>query len=717
MENREPFWIPDTEVGFDVKSGGSDSSKVHIDRKSHSRSLKSSFRSMLEGSEASHSSLEDSGYDVFLVKVRDDVNPDKQDAELSELGIEVKAVLDDSTLLVALKKNMSAQFDASIEEYGESSGDKDDHAGLDLISGFESNTGPEKYDGQEETDSGPIHVTITLVPKMDAEDYLKALPKLRKSIEDNGGTIIDETVTDGRPPIVDAEVESKEAILSICKDSAIYRINKDRNVSLDDFFLNSDWFNRLELDSRIDIDSLPIVSVIDSGIDDDSLVGRLVVDRYFRDSKPTSAHGTKVAGRVAFGYGPNLGEETIRPLCRLIDCNIFSEGMKESDLRKELKGIVEKYHHICRTYNISINVSPVNHHRVSALAEEMDMLQSRYDVIFVVSSGNYKGFASLTSMDSLLSNESAVIKTPSESVLSMSVGSAAPCDQLNSISKRDMLAPYSTHGPGIGNSVKPEVLAYTANVTFNGGRPSYSSLGESRVFGTDGADIALGTSFASPIVANNLARIISEMEQPDTLMAKTWLIHTAKPTSYTKKVKGKYVGFGIVDDGRLLSTAINEAAFIHKGRIGGKYKRQIIHLRVPDIIIGHRCIITVTCMNQPILDSTRGSDYVRSKLLVTLRSTDNEDNLEKLNEKRSLGNPASHCQKKLYSLELKDKELVIWVTSTIYDDPDRSTVPYVLIVSICDESGRINIFDAVRSLNIYPVLSSIESNKARVNLR
>ena len=234
MEDREPFHVPDSEVGLDVKNGRGRRKEQHVDRASHSRFLKSSFREMRHRSSAGISSFEERNCDVFRLRVMDGVNPDRRDAELSSLGIEVKAVLDDRTLLVSMTKENQDILDRSIDEYGEVPESPHRRPNcLDSVEGFDTNEGLDKYDGPEIED-GSVHTTIWLVPKMSPDDYVSALPKLRERIAENGGTIDGESQIEGSTLTLDVTMDSAEGIKAICSDQAVYRMDKDQQASLDD---------------------------------------------------------------------------------------------------------------------------------------------------------------------------------------------------------------------------------------------------------------------------------------------------------------------------------------------------------------------------------------------------------------------------------------------------------------------------------------------------
>ena len=709
MEDREPFWVPDSEVGLDVKNGGGGKKEQHVDRASHSRYLKSSFRDMRHRSSVGISSFEGRDYDVFRLRVMDGVNPDRQDAELSSLGIEVKAVLDDRTLLVSMTKEHQDILSRSIDKYGESSESLVTKPNfLDSVEGFDTNEGMDKYDGSENED-GPVHITIKLIPKMSPEDYLSALPRLRERIAENGGTIDGEFLTEESSPILDVTMDSTEGIEAICSDQAVYRVDKDQQVSLDDFFLTENTCSELTIDPSVDIEGLPIVAVIDSGIDDSSLVRQLVVDRYCWDRKPTKDHGTQVAGRVAFGYGPGLSTKTVTPRCRIIDCNIFHEGILSSEIRNELESIVRKYHHICKVYNLSINLRmSFNHNRISDLAERLDNLQKEFGVVFVISSGNYKELGRWGSIEAFLDSEESEMCIPAESVRSLTVGSAVPCNISTSISKRNMVAPYSRHGPGIGGMVKPDMLAYSANIGTSPGRMASIPTEESLVLGVDKIIPAIGTSFAAPVVASNMAMMLGVLGDEHALMAKTWLIHNAVPTAHSGNVKTDRLGFGILDDWRFPGGGDHGATFVRSGVFSGKFKRHIVHLLVPDCLKGRKCRIILTCMCDPTLDSTRGPGYIRSNISMTLKSNDGSDNITDIKERRSYGNKFSHIQKKEYLRKVEEAvELEVRIQTTLYDEDEGSSLPYVLLATIADDDGRTDVWSGIRESGRYELLSTV----------
>lgn len=110
-------------------------------------------------------------------------------------------------------------------------------------------------------------------------------------------------------------------------DSAIYRIEETRffSVGVDDFLMNIP--SSAQMDDEIDLENLPIVVVLDSGINFPSPFDQLVIEHWMPPLSPGGDrdHGTRVASRVSFAHmGQQLAlSHCITPRARVIDCNIL----------------------------------------------------------------------------------------------------------------------------------------------------------------------------------------------------------------------------------------------------------------------------------------------------------------------------------------------------------------------------------------------------------
>ena len=717
MMTYEHLYIPDTEVQVDKKKGGNTEVQHRSDRRTHSQNLKTSLNHAWNTAKTHASSFPDNGTSLLIVEVNDIRRKrkpsEKRDKVFSGIGLQIKAVIDERHILVAMVNRQYGGFGSLLDAYGSEKPGSDKQTNLDVfdeIESFEPNIGSSKCSKLilDDDETTPKDVVLMVVPNMGDDEYAEAFPLIRKRVESLGGTVSSESLSSHTMPYLAVTLPSAEAVLSMCEDQAIYRIDNDGLASLDDFFPMGAEPPTLTPDLNVDLDSLPIVCVIDSGITDDGFVGPLICDRMYPDRECVNHHGTRVASRIAYGYVPDGKEsEIITPLCRLIDCNVFHEGLRETEMISVVEEIVLRYHSVCKVYNLCINF-PGNEGRVSNLSEKIDQLQSEFDVLFVISTGNYMEYIHSQTIEDVLKDDALRLRSPAQSVNALSVGAAAPVKRNGCISNVDQVVPYSLHGPGISGTVKPELLAYSANVDYFEGNGIYI-FNSKTIALDDGKPINVaGTSFSAPIVSSYLARVWTVLPGLHIRTAKAVLINNCKPTSHqSKNPPSSHVGFGIARISGCLESEPGRVTFIREGVMENSGKVHLITIAVPDVLRGKSIRIYMTCISNPILDASRGLWYISSRLSVTVRKRDSDGLFTKEGNVKERVKPSSSddpCQVKIYQInEVDTDELQFRVTSTT--DYDDYRIPYSLVITIEEESKTVDLYNHVRNMNRYPTIS------------
>ena len=115
-------------------------------------------------------------------------------------------------------------------------------------------------------------------------------------------------------------------------------------------------------------------------------------------------HGTKVASRIAFNYlGEQLLTGMLNPRARIIDCNILDGNVPENVLIKRIQLAVNEFAETAKIFNLSANASiPIEGDEMSIIGYELDALQLRKNVQFVVSAGNHNLWKTETSIEDIL---------------------------------------------------------------------------------------------------------------------------------------------------------------------------------------------------------------------------------------------------------------------------------------------------------------------------
>ena len=173
----------------------------------------------------------------------------------------------------------------------------------------------------------PLDVEIMeqLLPKgTDPQVQVRAEERLIALIEQNQGKIQAKPykLSDGTP-IVRAEIPLGK-LEEISRDTIV------SHVAPTGFYATSPMYTvpaqaQMSLNPNVSIDELPIVAVLDTGVDFPAELEPLIVEHWV----PTGAapgdkkHGTNVASKVAFeNLGEQLASGVLTPRARIIDCNI-----------------------------------------------------------------------------------------------------------------------------------------------------------------------------------------------------------------------------------------------------------------------------------------------------------------------------------------------------------------------------------------------------------
>ena len=302
----------------------------------------------------------------------------------------------------------------------------------------------------------------------------------------------------------------------------------------------------------------PLVAVVDSGITEsvpalNSWVARRrsTVAAEYRNA----THGTFVGGLIVYGdrLNPQLEDVSSDP-CGLVDIQVLpndvpdqgeTDFLNEQEFLVALEDALRQHADTCKVWNLSLSTDEVcSEDEFSALAVELDNLQERYGVTFVLAAGNYVSLPLLAYPRSGEEVHRGRITAPADSVLSITVGAISHVHYPDTQGpNRNETSPFSRHGAGPNYIIKPDLVHYGGTCTRDGRNPSgVRSITE------HGTGEDLGTSFATPLVSRALAQIYQQVSPtPDPVLARALLIHHARdPRSRGRVPDGEedFLGFG-----------------------------------------------------------------------------------------------------------------------------------------------------------------------------
>lgn len=433
-------------------------------------------------------------------------------------------------------------------------------------------------------------------------------------------------------------------------------------------------------------DGLPRVALLD-GLpmeNHDQLAGRLVVDDPdgFTTEYPLSArrHGTAMASLIIHGdlstESQALGRALyVRPILRPHELNGYEQTPPDMLLVDLLHRAVVRIvagdgsapaaAPSVRVINLSIGIpTRALARRMSPVGRLLDWLSYRFNLLFVVSAGNHG--EEITVPAEVVSDADALktaatrfvhqngrlrrILPPGDSLNALTVGAlhADACDDpvlsdtVLDITERDMPALYSASGPGVGRSVKPEILhaggraLYTSPPPGAAGefvalRPARTSstgpgmrvAAPGALGATDATAFMYGTSVATALVSREACRMFDLLEAPPEdeatipvdpefhpVLVKALLVHASSwggrrslvqealglTGRDTSRVLAAILGYGGLDGSRAGTGAPNRAVVVAGGRIT-QDERHTYELPLPTSLrsraVWHRFTITL----------------------------------------------------------------------------------------------------------------------------
>jgi serine protease AprX len=301
----------------------------------------------------------------------------------------------------------------------------------------------------------------------------------------------------------------------------------------------------------------PIVVVVDSGISDQIpelatwVVGReSTVAPAYRNSD----HGTFVAGLICWGseLNPTVDGIDSNP-CGVFDLQIIpnadpskgdTESLREQEFLISLDMALQEHANKYKVWNLSLGTDTVcSLDEFSEFAEELDNLQERYQVSFVISAGNFSTPPLLDYPRKQTQLVEGRITTPADSVLGITVGSVSHVDFKNKGPKKHQPSAFSRHGAGPNYVIKPDLVHYGGSCSSDG-----AHIAGIRSVNDTGSAENLGTSFATPFVSRTLAQIYHQITPtPSPVLARALLTHHARDPRTGQRVPDgdeNFFGFG-----------------------------------------------------------------------------------------------------------------------------------------------------------------------------
>lgn len=426
------------------------------------------------------------------------------------------------------------------------------------------------------------------------------------------------------------------------------------------------------------------VCILDSGINGNHplLKPAMAESASFVDEEgdaDEAGHGTAVAGVALYGdvegcnnsnfWKPEfwLFNGKVMKKCPHTGNAVYDELTLEVSLTKAVEHFVELG---CRIFNLSLgnNNAPYDGAHVRGLAYILDVLSRRYNILFVVSTGNFCGSENppvpINSWrdeypEYLIAAQSAIID-PAPAMTVLTVGSISRHNSTIDSQKypeiyhlspasENQPSPFTRHGPSVKGAIKPELVAAGGNLASPMRQANAQWAPHMRGLGvltlnhqwtgnTVFKEIS-GTSLAAPYITHLAGRLLNEYPTASANMLRAMLVNQAYlPDAVTstfseefrksyKKAKATWnrdverdvAGYGVVSEADLFRSSDNVVVLMSEETIEND-GCQFFELPLPEDYLrsarGTR-ELSITLAYSPVVRTTR-IEYLATQIYYRL---------------------------------------------------------------------------------------------------
>jgi Subtilase family len=391
----------------------------------------------------------------------------------------------------------------------------------------------------------------------------------------------------------------------------------------------------------------PKIGIIDGGLG--SHLGEWTVGAHtiVAPEHQETDHGSFIAGLLVGGQslnGPSVCREPDG--CDLFDIGILPDTDEQLafetyypngvvDFLKEIDTGVEiaRRDQGIRIFNMSLNLlDPVQGEGYGIVANLLDQIADKHDIIFVISAGNLRptdcrsewpadAQAALQHLASR--NVIETVLQPAESSRSIAVGALNPPGCPGRVA--GVPAAYTRRGPGLRVGVKPDVGHFGGALPDSRSRTGLRSWADDRTI-----VLGHGTSYAAPQVAKTLAGLDARVVSPLSrelllgLLVHGCEVPQALSDPALTEVARQFTGFGMpADCARMLQTpdhaiTLAFADVLHANRelqFDFAWPRSLVN-RETGACKGD---VRMTLVYRPVLNRDFGSEFVRVNVDAHLR--------------------------------------------------------------------------------------------------
>lgn len=346
----------------------------------------------------------------------------------------------------------------------------------------------------------------------------------------------------------------------------------------------------------------PLICIIDSGVTAGNPFIRPLIKTtapplsYISSNANTNDegnHGTGVAALAAYHSLKIDAGDTNNPVCWIASAKVLNQHNKleeEKLFSKTLRQIVSDHKKLgVRIFNLSMvfekriwNREYIESRKIkkkSWIARTIDNISRDEDVLFIICTGNIdlpvlnNFIGTHEHYPEYFRNGEYSLQDPANSTYAITVGSIigttviAGGEDLVALGEDNHPSPFTRHGPGILNSIKPEVVEVGGGLAFNRGmgravRHSNFNIVTASNQVTPALHQGTGTSYAAPRATYKAAKILAELAlegitNPSINLLKSFIINSAESITFSTGIdriirdnsikKENLVGYGQIN--------------------------------------------------------------------------------------------------------------------------------------------------------------------------
>lgn len=713
------LWIPEQEIDNVDKTPTGRSNQYDLQHGDHGQKLSQGLQSVVDFFQKlkMSDSLDEQDLITFKVILKEKEDFASQKDFIESEGLTINAVKDSTHAIVSAPRDVFGNLQGRVTRYKDRGTKKD----FQYIQGFEPFTAEDKKAAsilryvKENPDAVSVDVQVMLLPDMTPDVQQRAETNITERIRQKNGVLQSEPykLTDGTS-IIRATM-SPSSVDEIAEDPRVYWVEK--TIFFHGFQPSdvSPLTGGLQLDPNIDLSALPAVVVLDDGVAlPDGLLS--IVSIHWRATGCTKtasfgSHGTPVSSRVAFGYvGMHVADPHLTPRARIIDAQIAdSNSVPEDVMLKRVRAAVEEFSDVAKIFNFSYNANAcIEGDEMSILGCEFDLLSRKHGIRFTISAGNHQLFKTQSTLKDIISDDESRIASPADAMLGITVGAIVGVDHQGSLSKKNEIAPYSRRGPGFYGFYKPDLVSYGATQFSDGVVPHdpYALC-----LSKTGFCALAGTSFTAPTVAGDIAQILTVVPNNDIGLAQALLYNGVIPPYDRSEMEqdemdlaGNLFGRGLSSPENSMYSSENRVTFLNSGTMNRLTKKRV-KFHIPSAIAdlklkrGEKKIkVTVTCIAQPPVDRTKGSEYSAAYISASIhRLNSNGVNVvdnPSVSDNRNKWDTCYHFSNEFSSFDSGNWE--VWLELfTRWGIEDDEEIPYSLVITVEDLTSAGNLYSEI----------------------